>query len=186
MLPPNDDELDNLINDNASTGVNETTANFLKTMEARLYADIQARKRIDSGLLFLSCQVGSASLAWLLFSMQISISIILAMSMILALLPGLIDCGETFHFELSSERLSLSHDKPLVAVGKLTIGGVFGWNSTQKIVAEVKATHSQIQETYLEIQSAQHPNAFAIPQGLFIGIGGVLLLGILAMSMRKN
>lgn len=186
MLPPNDDELDNLINDNGSTGVNETTANYLQKMEARLYADIEARKRIDSGLLFLSCQVGSASLAWLLFSMQISISIILAMSMILALLPGLIDCGESFHFELSSERWALNHDKPLVAVGKLAIGGIVGWNSTQKIVAEVRATESQIQDTYAQIKSAQNSNAFVIPQGLLMAAAGVIFIGMLIMSMRKK
>ena len=126
MLPPNNDELDNALDDDGSTGVNQDTARYLQHIESKLYADIKARKRIDSGLLFLSCQVGSASLAWLLFSLQISISIILAMSMILALLPGLIDCGESFHFELSSEHWSLSHAKPLVALGKLAIGGVTG------------------------------------------------------------
>lgn len=186
MLQPNDDELDNLINDNGSTGVNESTANYLQRMEAKLYADIEARKRIDSGLLFLSCQVGSASLAWLLFSMQISISIILAISMILALLPGLIDCGESFHFELSSERWSLSHGKPLVAVGKLAIGGVVGWNSTQKIVAEVRATESQIEDTYAQIKAAQNTNAFAIPQGLLIAVAGVIFIGMVIMSLRKK
>jgi hypothetical protein len=186
MLPPNNDELDNLLNEDNSEGINQNTAKYLQHIEAKLYADIQARQRIDSGLLFLSCQVGSASLAWFLFSLQISISIILAMSMILALLPGLIDCGESFHFELSSERWSLSHAKPLVAVGKLAIGGVFGWNSTRKIVTEVKLTESQIQQTYTEIKLAQHTNAFAIPQGVLIAVGGLLLIWMVIMSARKK
>lgn len=179
MLLPNNDELDNALDDDGSTGINKNTANYLQKMEAKLYADIEARKRIDSGLLFLSCQVGSASLAWLLFSLQISISIILAMSMILALLPGLIDCGESFHFELSSERWSLSHAKPLVALGKLAIGGVIGWNSTQKIVTEVKFTEIQIQQTYSEIKSAQNTNNFTIPSGVLMPV--IFVLGLIAI-----
>jgi hypothetical protein len=179
MLPPNNDELDNALDDDGSTGINKNTANYLQNMEAKLYADIEARKRIDSGLLFLSCQVGSASLAWILFSLQISISIILAMSMILALLPGLIDCGESFHFELSSDRWSLSHAKPLVALGKLAIGGVIGWNSTQKIVTEIKFTEIQIQQTYSEIKSSQNTNTFTIPAGLLMPV--IFVLGLIAI-----
>ena len=189
MLPPNNDELDNVLDDENSVGINQDTARYLQHIESKLYADIQARKRIDSGLLFLSCQVGSASLAWLLFSLQVSISIILAMSMILALLPGLIDCGESFHFELSSERWSLSHAKPLVALGKLAIGGVIGWNSTQKIVTEVKFTEIQIQQTYSEIKSAQNTNTFTIPQGVLtpvIFVLGLIAIWVITIPLRKK
>ena len=189
MLTPKDDELDNVLNDDGSTGVNESTVNYLQKMEAKLYADIEARKRIDSGLLFLSCQVGSASLGWLLFSLQVSISIILAMSMILALLPGLIDCGESFHFELSSERWSLSHSKPLVALGKLAIGGVIGWNSTQKIVQEVKSTEFQIQQTYLEIKLAQNTKTFTISEGVLtpmIFVLGLIGLWVITILLRRK
>ncbi|MHC5829331.1 MAG: hypothetical protein ACYT04_78795, partial [Nostoc sp.] len=85
-----------------------------------------------------------------------------------------------------SERWSLSHGKPLVAVGKLAIGGVVGWNSTQKIVAEVRATESQIQDTYAQIKAAQNTNAFAIPQGLLIAAAGVIFIGMAIMSLRKK
>lgn len=189
MLPPNNDELDNLLDHDNSVGVNQDTARYLQHIESKLYADIETRKRIDSGLLFLSCQVGSASLAWLLFSIQISISIILAMSMILALLPGLIDCGESFHFELSSERWSLSHAKPLVALGKLAIGGVIGWNSTQKIVTEVKFTEIQIQQTYSEIKSSQNTNTFTIPAGLLtpvIFVLGLIVIWVITIPLRRK
>lgn len=188
MLPPNNDELDNLLDHDNSVGVNQDTARYLQHIESKLYADIEARKRIDSGLLFLSCQVGSASLAWLLFSLQVSISIILAMSMILALLPGLVDCGENFHFELSSERWSLSHGKPLIALGKLTIGGVIGWNSTQKIVQGVKSTEIQIQQTYTEIKSAENTNAFTLPEGVLtpvIFILGLIAIWVITIPLRK-
>lgn len=189
MLPHNNDELDNRLDDDNSAGINQDTARYLQHIESKLYAEIQARKRIDSGLLFLSCQVGSASLAWLLFSMQISISIILAMSMILALLPGLIDCGESFNFELSSERWSLSHAKPLVAVGKLAIGGVIGWNSTQKIVTEVRSTESQIQQTYTEIKSAQNTNVFILPEGVLtpaMFILGLVATWVVTIPLRRK
>lgn len=183
---PNNDELDNLLDDDTSAGSNADTARYLQHIESKLYADIEARKRIDSGLLFLSCQIVSASLAWLLFSLQISVSIILAMSMIISLLPGLIDAGESFHFELSSERWSVSHGKPLVALGKLAIGGVIGWNSTRKILGEVWSTESQIQQTYLEIKSAQNTNTFTIPDLGTLPILGVVLIGLVAMSLRKK
>lgn len=183
---PNNDELDNLLDDDTSAGTNADTARYLQHIESKLYADIEARKRIDSGLLFLSCQIGSASLAWLLFTLQISVSIILAMSMIISLLPGLIDAGESFHFELSSERWSVSHGKPLVALGKLAIGGVFGWNSTRKILGEVWSTEKQIQEIYIEIKSAQNTNNFTIPYLGILPILGVVLIGLAAMSMRKK
>ena len=189
MLPPNNDELDNLLDHDNSVGINQDTARYLQHIESKLYADIETRKRIDSGLLFLSCQVGSASLAWLLFSLQISISIILAMSMILALLPGLIDCGESFHFELSSERWSLSHNKPLVALGKLAIGGVIGWNSTQKIVTEVKSTEIQIQQTYSEIKSVQNTHTFTIPEGLLtpmIFVLGLIAIWVITIPLRRK
>ncbi|MGF2040081.1 MAG: hypothetical protein RMZ43_033075 [Nostoc sp. CmiVER01] len=189
MLPPNNDELDNQLDHDNSVGVNQETARYLQHIESKLYADIETRKRIDSGLLFLSCQVGSASLAWLLFSLQISISIILAMSMILALLPGLIDCGESFHFELSSERWSLSHAKPLVALGKLAIGGVIGWNSTQKIVTEVKFTEIQIQQTYSEIKSSQNTNTFTIPSGVLTPVIfglGLIAIWVITIPLRKK
>lgn len=189
MLPPNNDELDNALDDENSVGINQDTARYLQHIESKLYADIEARKRIDSGLLFLSCQVGSASLAWLLFSMQISISIILAMSMILALLPGLIDCGESFHFELSSERWSLSHSKPLVALGKLAIGGVIGWNSTQKIFQEVKSTEIQILQTYSEIKSAQNTNTFTIPSGVLTPVIfglGLVAIWLITIPLRRK
>ena len=189
MLPPNNDELDNLLDQDNSVGINQDTARYLQHIESKLYADIQSRRRIDNGLLFLSCQVGSASLGWLLFSLQVSISIILAMSMILALLPGLIDCGESFHFELSSERWSLSHAKPLVALGKLAIGGVIGWNSTQKIVQEVKSTEIQIQQTYSEIKSVQNTNTFTIPSGILTPVIfglGLIAIWLITIPFRKK
>jgi hypothetical protein len=52
MLPQSTDEL----NDIESVLPSET-AGYLNHIESKLYADIAARKRIDSGLLFLACQL---------------------------------------------------------------------------------------------------------------------------------
>lgn len=180
MLYPND-ELEQLLEDDNTTGINQDTARYLQHIEHKLYSDIQARKRIDSGLLFLSCQVSSASLAWFLFSLQISISLIIAISATIALLPGLIDCGESFNFELSSERWGIRHDKPLVAVTKLMLGGIINWHGTSQILSEVWQSEDAIKSTYTEIRQANKDNFFTMnQQDLFPIIGG-LIAGIALM-----
>ncbi|MFM6371502.1 MAG: hypothetical protein ACKPGN_25330, partial [Dolichospermum sp.] len=72
QIPPNiqddiDDSTDNLAGE---------TTRYLNHVESKLYQDIQARKRIDSGLLFIACQFSSCSLSWLLFQLQVTLSII--------------------------------------------------------------------------------------------------------------
>ncbi|MFM6255110.1 MAG: hypothetical protein ACKPEQ_39275, partial [Dolichospermum sp.] len=62
------ENLDQNIENPASHG---ETVRYLAHVENKLYADIQSRKRIDSGLLFLACQFSSCSLSWLLFQLQV-------------------------------------------------------------------------------------------------------------------
>jgi hypothetical protein len=185
MLP----ELDDLINEeDPSTSINQDTARYLQHIERKLYSDIEARRRLDSGLLFLSCQFGSASLAWFLFSLQTSISMVMAMSMILALLPGLLDAGESFHFQLSSDRWEVSHNKPLITVGKLAIGGVIGWNSTRKIVTDSWQTEDAIKATYTEIKQAENNSFIIINQQQSLPILIALICGLFLMFLfaRKS
>lgn len=172
------DDLDNLLED-SQAGINSDTARYLQHIESKIYSDIQARKRIDSGLLFIACQVGSCSLSWLLFSMQISASLIAAISASIALLPGLIDAGESFNFELSSERWSISHSKPLVAVGKLILGGTISWHGTRQVIRDSWQTEDAIKATYSEIRTAKQDNFFSMNQQDSIPIIGGLLAGIL-------
>lgn len=180
------EDLDNL-DDDTSAGINPDTARYLKHIESKLYDDIQSRKRIDNCLLFLACQVGSSSLAWLLFTLQISISLIMAVSMVCALLPGLIDAGESFNFELSSERWSVSHNKPLIALGKLLIGGVINWHSTSQILRDNWATEDAIKATYTEIREAQSTKFFNINQQDFILPSTGILTGIiLAIALNRR
>ena len=93
------DHLDELL-DTEDSEPNQDTARYLQYIENKLYEEIEARKRLDSGVLFLVCQLGSVSLSWFLFTLQVSISLIVATCIICALLPGLIDAGESFNFEL--------------------------------------------------------------------------------------
>ncbi|BAY20247.1 hypothetical protein NIES21_61170 (plasmid) [Anabaenopsis circularis NIES-21] len=186
MQPPDLDQL--LEDDESSGGINQDTARYLAYIEQQLYADIQVRKRFDSGLLFLTCQIGSASLAWLLFSLQVTLIIIQVASISVALLPGLIDFSDTFSFELSSERWEIrAQNKPLASVVKLGIGTAMGWTSTKTISQEVFKTHEAIKNTYSEIKASEKANGFHPPQMLILV---VVVLGLLALvtifKLRAN
>jgi hypothetical protein len=78
------------------------TSRYLTHIEQKLYEDILKRKRIDAGLLFLACQISSCSLSWVLFQLQITLSVIQVFSAVLSLLPGLIDVGDSFNFSINA------------------------------------------------------------------------------------
>lgn len=160
------------------------TSRYLDHVEKNIYADITSRKRIDSGLLFIACQFSSCSLSWLLFQLQVTLSIIQLASVCLSCLPGLVDIGDSFHFSISSDSWEFSlGNKPLVGIIKIAIGGVVSWNGTTKITKEVSSTYQQINQTYQEIRSSDGFN-FQIPD---IGTGlllGILVLGLLAMFKK--
>ncbi|MFM6684648.1 MAG: hypothetical protein ACKPH9_01180, partial [Dolichospermum sp.] len=141
QIPPNiqddiDDSTDNLAGE---------TTRYLNHVESKLYQDIQARKRIDSGLLFIACQFSSCSLSWLLFQLQVTLSIIQLASFCVSCLPGLIDVGDSFNFSISSESWEFSlGNKPLVGLIKISIGIGVSWQGTAKISKEVAHTYSEI------------------------------------------
>ena len=117
-------DLDSILNEDNDGQLPGETIRYLSNIENKLYADIQARKRIDSGLLFLACQFSSCSLSWLLFQLQITLSIIQLASFCISCLPGLIDMGDSFNFSISSESWEFSlGQKPLIGIIKLLIGG---------------------------------------------------------------
>jgi hypothetical protein len=171
------DDSDNILDDNQPI-VNQDTARYLQHIEGKIYSDIVARKRIDAGLLFIACQVGSCSLSWFLFSLQLSTSVIAAISATIALLPGLVDAGESFNFELSSERWGIRHDKPLVAIAKLALGGVINWHGTSQIMRDNWATESAIRTTYSEIRSANRDSFVSVNYQDLVTIAGGLVAGI--------
>lgn len=171
------DELDEI----AESEVNQETARFLNHLENKLYEDIQTRKRIDSGLLFLACQVSSCSLSWLLFNLQVTLAIIQVSSAVVSLLPGLIDVGDSFSFSISSERWEFSlGTKPLAGIVKLAIGAAVSFSGTSKITSEVIQTQSSIAQTYQEIRSSEGLS-FQMPNigfSLLIGLVAIALLGL--------
>ncbi|WP_066423358.1 hypothetical protein [Anabaena sp. 4-3] len=177
-LPPNLDDID-AEQDNQ---LNQETARYLNHIESKLYADIQARKRIDSGLLFIACQFSSCSLSWLLFHLQVTLSIIQLASFCLSCLPGLIDVGDSFNFSISSVEWEFSlGNKPLVGIVKLGLGIGVSWQGTAKISSEVANTYAQINQTYDEIRtneglSFQLPN---IAASLLLIMSALTLIAIL-------
>ncbi|MFM6223098.1 MAG: hypothetical protein ACKPDM_22600, partial [Dolichospermum sp.] len=124
QIPPNIQDSNDIEDDT----LHGETTRYLSHVESKLYADIQARKRIDSGLLFIACQFSSCSLSWLLFQLQVTLSIIQLASFCVSCLPGLIDFGDSFNFSISSESWEFSlGQKPLVGLIKLSIGIGVSW-----------------------------------------------------------
>ncbi|WP_071192656.1 hypothetical protein [Trichormus sp. NMC-1] len=181
LAPHQPPDLDSVLDSDDSQQINQETARYLNHIESKLYADIQTRKRIDSGLLFLACQFSSCSLSWLLFNLQVTLSIIQVASAVVSLLPGLIDVGDGFSFSLSSESWEFSlGQKPLIGIIKLLIGGAVSMQGTSKITTEVIVTQSQISQTYSEIRSSEGLS-FQLPNvgfSLLIGLSAIALLGI--------
>ncbi|WP_071192607.1 hypothetical protein [Trichormus sp. NMC-1] len=182
LAPHQPPDLDAILDSEDSTQINQETARYLNHIETKLYADIQTRRRIDSGLLFIACQFSSCSLSWLLFNLQVTLSIIQVTSAVVSLMPGLVDMGDSFNFSLSSESWEFSlGQKPLVGLIKLIIGGAVSMQGTSKITAEIINTQSQIAQTYNEIRSSEGLS-FQLPNmgfSLLIGLGAIALIGML-------
>ena len=165
------------------------TIRYLSHIENKIYADIERRKRIDSGLLFIACQFSSCSLSWLLFNLQVTLSIIQLASFCVSCLPGLIDFGDSFSFSISSDSWEFSlGNKPLVGIVKLGIGITTTLNGTAKISSEIAHTYSEIAQTYSEIRSSEGFN-FQLPSpgmSLLIGISCAALIGLIKKFSTTN
>ena len=175
-IPPGLEDIDQ---DNEDSPLPAETVRYLSHIENKLYQDIERRKRIDSGLLFIACQFSSCSLSWLLFQLQVTLSIIQLASFCVSCLPGLIDFGDSFNFSISSDSWEFSlGNKPLVGVVKLGIGIGVSWQGTAKISKEVASTYAEINRTYEEIRSSDGYN-FQLPDvgmTLLIALSGLALL----------
>lgn len=183
------EELDEYLDDdNSSSSIAPETARYLAHHEQKLYEEIQIRKRFEAGLLFICCQVGSASLAWLLFSLQTTLIIIQVCGFATAMLPGLVDFSDSFAFEFSSERWEVKQAKPMQVISKMFFGGAVGWTSTKRISEEVLKTHQQITATYTEIrefQSSKNSSELHKQDFLIIGVLVVfLIIGLFNLSKK--
>ena len=185
-IPPGLEDIDQ---DNEDSPLPGETVRYLTHIENRIYADIERRKRIDSGLLFIACQFSSCSLSWLLFQLQVTLSIIQLASFCVSCLPGLIDFGDSFNFSISSESWEFSlGQKPLVGVVKLGIGITTTLNGTGKISKEITNTYTQINRTYEEIRSSDGFN-FQLPDvsmTLLIALSGLALITLLKKFSSNN
>ena len=188
MLTQSPNDLDNIL-DSEETPLQGETIRYLTHIENKLYADIQARKRIDSGLLFLACQISSCSLSWVLFNLQVTLTIIQVSSAVVSLLPGLIDVGDSFNFSISSDSWEFNlGQKPLIGIVKLAIGGAVSFSGTSKITSEIIQTKQAIAQTYQEIRSSEGLS-FQLPDmgmSLLIALSGVVLLGIVKKFSSTN
>lgn len=188
MLTQSPNDLDNIL-DSEETPLQGETVRYLTHIENKLYADIQARKRIDSGLLFLACQISSCSLSWLLFNLQVTLTIIQVASAVVSLLPGLIDVGDSFNFSISSDSWEFNlGNKPLIGIVKLVIGGAVSFSGTSKITSEIIQTKQAIAQTYEEIRSSEGLS-FQLPDmgmSLLIALSGVVFLGIVKKFSSTN
>jgi hypothetical protein len=180
------------IEDDINTSASELppeTIRYLSEVENKLYADIAARRRIDSGLLFLSCQISSCSLSWLLFHLQVTLSIIQVSSMVISLLPGLIDIGDSFNFQISSENWKLDlGNKLIIGLTKLAIGGAVSASGTSRITSEVIQTQQAIANTYHQIKAGEGLS-FQVPNIMFpllIALAGIAILGFIKFSKNKG
>jgi hypothetical protein len=189
MLAPIPQSFEDIDQDSEDSPLPGETVRYLTHVENKLYADIQARKRIDSGLLFIACQFSSCSLSWLLFQLQVTLSIIQLASFCVSCLPGLIDFGDSFSFSINSDSWSFDlGQKPLVGIVKLGIGIGVSWQGTAKISKEVAHTYSEINRTYQEIRSSDGFN-FQLPDmgmSLLIGISCAALIGLIKKFSTTN
>lgn len=185
QLPENIED----INNNSNSELPAETIRYLSEIENKLYADIASRRRIDSGLLFISCQVSSCSLSWVLFHLQVTLLIIQVSSMVVSLLPGLIDIGDSFNFQISSENWKLDlGNKPIIGLTKLAIGGAVSASGTSKITSEIVQTQQAIAHTYSEIKAGEGLS-FQLPNVTFpllIALAGIAILGFIKLSKNKD
>jgi hypothetical protein len=189
MLAPIPQSFEDIDQDSEDSPLPGETVRYLSHVENKLYADIERRKRIDSGLLFLACQFSSCSLSWLLFQLQVTLSIIQLASFCVSCLPGLIDFGDSFTFSINSDSWSFDlGQKPLIGIVKLGIGIGVSWNGTAKISGEISHTYSEIAQIYSEIRSNEGLS-FQLPSpgvSLLIGISCAALIGLIKKFSNTN
>lgn len=189
MLAPIPQSFEDIDQDSEDSPLPGETVRYLSHVENKIYADIERRKRIDAGLLFLACQFSSCSLSWLLFQLQVTLSIIQLASFCVSCLPGLIDFGDSFSFSINSDSWSFDlGQKPLIGIVKLGIGIGVSWNGTAKISGEISHTYSEIAQTYSEIRSNEGLS-FQLPSpgmSLLIGISCAALIGLIKKFSTTN
>lgn len=179
-----DENLENPDNSNKEYSDRETTT-YLNELEAELYKSVQTRSRIDYGLLFVSCQLSSVSISWLLYSLQVSLLPICLVSALVAATPGLISVTDTFgNFSINSERWELElKEKPLAGFVKLGVGLLTAYAGNSKIIKLETDSKIAIAQAYTQIKSHQ-PQHYTFTLPTDSGIILVCLMGVGALVLK--
>ena len=161
------------------------TQRYLSELEQSLYDEVQTRKSIDSVLFFLTAQVTSISLSWLLFHLQLSLIAIRLLSALVAIIPGLISLGDGFNLNISSEswRVDLSRN-PLISLTKVGVGAGLNYIATKEITAAVENTRVQINQAYSNISKNDTP--LLIGNTVAFGALFLVALGIVVYSWSRK
>jgi hypothetical protein len=161
--------------------IDRETGTYLVEIEKNLYTLASTREKIDAGLLFVSCQFSSVSIAWLLYSIQVSLIPVSVIASAIALLPGLIQISDSFGFSLNSEKWELHiQQKPLAGFVKLGLGLVTSYCGTAKIIGLESQSKSQIETAYNQIERP----AFNVSIPTDLGILAVVLLSLAGLYVK--
>jgi len=159
---------------------------FIVTQKAR----IESRKLIEEMLLFISCQVASASLATILFQYAVQVVFTTWLCLFIAWIPSLSSLCEV-HFQKTDEGWSLQiMNRPLVAIIKFCSSVAVVSFSIYQTASEIQETNTAILDTYATIQKYEHPKPqdFLPPyfsQIVLASIGIVLFISFVR-SCRRN
>lgn len=159
---------------------------FLEEFIHNQKTKIQTRKNIEDFLFFIACQVGSASLALLLFQYAVSFWFVFLLCQLVAWLPSFSGMdGVNLKKTQDGWEFTLMN-RPFSTVIKFVSGAAFAGFGVYQIHQELLYTEAQIEQVYREIQIHESPTVwdFLPPY-----TGTYLLAGVgvmaLVMLIRK-
>lgn len=160
---------------------------FIITQKAR----IESRKLIEEMLLFISCQVASASLATILFQYAVHVLFTTWLCLFIAWIPSLSSLCEV-NFQRTDEGWSLQiMNKPLIAIIKFCSSVAVVTFSIYQTASEIQQTNETILDTYATIQKYEHPKPqdFLPPyftQVVLASVGIVLFISCIRSIRDRN
>jgi len=160
---------------------NIETTTYLREIETQLYDSISNRKKLQSWLLFTSCQVTSASLALWLFQLSANLVATYCLSSFLALLPGLLEASGAIAIT-SKKEWEVSTN--LETVAKLVAGGGTAIATNYQIWTRVQTTKVGIEDTYKLIRK-DNPYLELVNSVVPLVIVAAAVLGLATWRFRK-
>jgi hypothetical protein len=162
------------------TQTTETTT-YLREIEAESYDSLSHRKKLQSWLLFISCQVSSASLALWLFQLSANLVAVYCLSSFVALLPGLLDASGAIAIT-SKKEWEVSTN--LETIAKLVAGGATAVAVNYQVWSRVQSTREGIEHSYKIIRK-HNPYLEVFNAVLPLVIVAAAVLGLLTWRFKK-